>query len=82
MALDIMYVLLIIAWAGICVGFFVKDYAITSLFSIFLVVWGVKVLMEGLVGFQDWMTDAFAIVNLMVALYVFIRGGYELYKDM
>lgn len=81
MALDIIYILLLIAWAGICLGFFIKDYLILSLSSMFLIVWSINALMKGIMGYQDWLTEAFAVINMMVACYIFVRGGYELYKD-
>jgi len=82
MALDIIYVLLLVAWAGICLGFYVKDYLILSLSSIFLIVWSINALMKGIMGYQDWFTEAFCVVNLMVGCYNFVRGSWELYKDM
>ncbi len=81
MVLDIVYVLLFVAWGGLILGFNRKDYTITNLSSIFLICWGLNAVLKGLGGFQDWFTEAFAVINIFTGLYIFIRSSWELYKN-
>lgn len=81
MALNIMYVVLLACWGIIIFGFHVKDFWLVAIPCFALVVWSLEVIINGLVGYQDWFTNAFAIINLFIALYIPIRGGWETYKD-
>ena len=81
MALDIIYVLLLVCWGGLVLGFSIKDYAVTSLSSIFLVCWGLNFVLKGVGGVQDWFTESFAVINIFTGLYIFLRSSWELYKN-
>ncbi len=80
--MDMIYIILIIGWAGMGLGFSIKDYAITVISSILLTIWGLYILLNGMVGIQDWFTEAISIIHIFTGLYVFLRASYEMYKEM
>lgn len=81
MALDTMFVILLACWGIVLFGFYIKDFYVVALPCLGIVVWGLQVIIKGLVGYQDWFTETFAIVNAFAALYIFLRGSWELYKN-
>lgn len=76
------YILIIIAWTLIILGFQYKDYLFGSLGSIFLLALGVYIALNGLTGINNLSTQTLAVVQIAVGAYIFIRGSYEIYKNM
>lgn len=76
-----MPILLFVMWAALIISFFIKDFGVLALTSFMFIFWGIKVLTEGLLGVQDWFTEAISWSHIFIGLIVFIRGSYELYKD-
>jgi hypothetical protein len=76
------YVLIIIGWSVLLIGFIFKEYAIAAIASFLLMILGVYSMVNGLNGTNDWLTQGFSMIMIGVGAYVVIRGGYELYKDM
>ena len=76
------YLAILVAWAILIFGFVYKDYAITSISSMFLMVLGVYMLSYGIEGISrsHLAVLAFGFTHIGVGAYVLIRGAYELYK--
>lgn len=75
------YLLVLIAWAILIVGFFVKDFPTTAIASIFLMVLGVYIAINGLQGINNLGTQALAVIHIGLGFYVLVRGSFETYKN-
>lgn len=82
MPLPFIYIGIIIAWVLLAVGFSMKDYTISTLASIFIIIIGVYVLIYGIENISNVVIVALGIVHIGIGFYVMVRGSYELYKDM
>lgn len=63
-------------------GFKQEDYAISVLPSFFLGYVGVWIIGYGIEEIQNNLTQAFGIMLIGVALYIVLRGAYELVKGL
>lgn len=82
MALELMHVLLFAMWAALIISFYIKDYAVLILVSFIFVGWGLKALLEGIGGVQDWFTEIVALCHIFAGVYLFLRGSWETYKNL
>jgi hypothetical protein len=82
MALSVVFIVLLFAWAFLVFAFYVKEPYLVMLASILNIVWGVYVVLYGFDGVQDWFTEALAMVNAMGNCYIFVRAGWEEYKQL
>lgn len=73
----ILYILIIVAWALLFFSFWIKDYAIGAVSSFFLMVLGVYLLIYGITGIASMITYALGLIQIMIGLYVIIRGAIE-----
>jgi len=76
------YLLIIVGWVLIILGFHYKEYLFGALGSIFLMALGVYIALNGLTGTNNLPTQTLAVMHVAVGAYVLIRGGYEQYKNM
>jgi len=74
------YLLIFIAWIALIAGFIQKDFSISAIAAMFLMVLGVYTAIYGLEGISNFATQALAIIHIGIGFYVMIRGSYELYK--
>ena len=76
------YLAILVAWIILVIGFVYKDYAITALGSILILVLGVYMLIYGINGVSNSSLEvmAFGFTHIGIGAYIFIRGAYELYK--
>ena len=58
-------------------GFLLKDYLFGAVSGMLFMVLGVFVATQGLIGFNNFLTQSLAVVFIGVGAYVFIRGGVE-----
>jgi hypothetical protein len=62
------------------VGLYLRDYGMTLLGAIGLMVWGVFVLIYTISGVSNWAVDAFGIIMIGIGAFVTIRGSLEMMK--
>jgi len=79
--IDVLFVLLIISWGAIIAGFFYKDYWIAAFGTMFMMVLGAYIIINGVGDINDWLTLSFGAVHIGVGAYIFIRGSLEIYKN-
>jgi len=76
------YLIVFICWILLIVGFYLGDYTFTAIGGILSLVIGVYILINGLDGYANLVTEGFSIIHICLGAYVMIRGGYEIYKTM
>jgi hypothetical protein len=79
--ISFIYILILIAWLFLFVGFYFKEFTITALGSTLMIVLGVYTAINGLDGFFNIATQALSVTHMCIGAYILIRGSYELYKD-
>jgi len=80
MTMPVVYLLIIIAWAVLFVGFFLQDYTIIMLSTIFILVLGVDIIINGLNSLNNFATQAFGIFHLGISFYVMLKANMEKIK--
>lgn len=78
--MPVVYLLIIIAWAVLFVGFFLQDYTIIMLSTIFILVLGVDIIINGLNSLNNFATQAFGIFHLGISFYVMLKANMEKIK--
>jgi len=72
--------IIFLAWFILIIGFLKKDYTITSLASMFLMVIGTSILLYGVEGIDNLITLGMGVMHIGIGFYVLFRGGTEVYK--
>jgi len=82
-ALPFEYLAFIIGWILFLFGYYIKDWTIKSIASIFFMVLGVYVLIYGMEGITNIATVTLGAIHLGVGFFVIIIESYDYeYKDM
>lgn len=79
--INMLYILIFLAWIMLLIGFKYKDYPIGAISAIFLMILGIYIMIYSLDGVQDWFTNGIATIHICVGGYVLIRGTWENYKN-
>ena len=80
--IETIHIILLAAYVLLILGFKYREYVFGAIAGILLVVWGIYVIENGLTGLDQWLYEAIAGIHIMLGLYVFLRGTWEVYKDM
>jgi membrane-bound ClpP family serine protease len=80
--INFIYLLIIIAWALLIMGFLSKDYAIAALASFLMMVLGVDIAANGIDGLNNLATQGFAVISICLGTYVLIRGAIDTFKEL
>jgi hypothetical protein len=78
--LEMIHVIIFLAWLIAIAGFISKDYAITLIGSIFIMVLGVYIVANGITDINNWLTEAIGAIHIGIGGYIFIRGAWEGFK--
>jgi len=54
-----------------------QEYAMGMIASMAVIVLGIYVFIYGIMGINNWITDTFALINIAVGAYIFLRGTGE-----
>lgn len=71
------YFFLIGIWALVILGFLIKDFTITMLSAIGLIVIGVYGIINGIANIDNLITYAFSVIHLFLGFYILINGSIE-----
>ena len=84
MAVPVIYLVIFFAYALLYFGFLIKDFTITLLSGIMLMVLSVYTFQYGLDIFNqlELVSVGFSAVTFGLGAYVCLRGGLEMYKNM
>ena len=84
MAIPVIYLIIFFAYALLFFGFKIKDFTVTFLSGIMLIVLSIYTFQQGIDIFNqlELVSVGFSAVTFGVGSYVCLRGGYEMYKDM
>ncbi len=77
-----LYLIIIIIWAMLFLGFNKQDFTIISISGLLMMVYGLYIILNGLDGFDNLITQAFAGINIGIGFYFMFRAGLEMYRDM
>lgn len=72
----------LLAFLFLFLGFKQEDYGISVLSSFYLGFMGVWIIGNGIQEVNNNLTQGFGIMLIGISLYIIIRGGYELIKDL
>lgn len=76
--LEMIYVAMLIAWILLIMGFYFKDFWISAFASMFLIIVGLYIVLEGLPSeVNSWFTLGIAVIHICIGGYVLVRGGIE-----
>ncbi len=80
--IDVRFFLVLLGWIILVIGFYFRDYPITTMSSMWLMVLGVYLVRFGLpdVNFT-FLTMGLGLVHIGIGGYVFLRGTWEQYHD-
>ena len=79
--LDWIYVLILVAWVLLLIGFFYKDYTIGAIASMFLMVLGIFIAVNGLPNVELWLYTSLGIIHVLTGGYILVRGSVEEFED-
>jgi len=79
--INFVYWLIIAAYLILIAGFLFKDYTITLLGSIFLIIMGVYGVINGYDNQTNFGIYVLALITMFVGIYVLIRGSLEMIKE-
>ena len=54
-----------------------EEYALGMIASMAIIIIGIYVYMYGIIGITNWITDTFALINIVMGAYIFLRGTTE-----
>ena len=74
------YIIMLVAFGLLALGFLIKDYAVGTIASMFLIVLGVYVSIYGIVEISNFVTQALGLVLICVGAYILLRSGIEILK--
>ena len=77
MNFDVVFVVVLFAWALLVLGVLVRNFVVCILSGMLLVVAAIFVGMNGFLGVNSFVTDAFTIVMLGVGFFVLIESPLE-----
>ena len=79
--LDMIYVLMMMVFVLIFLGFYFKEYPLTFLGSMFSMILGIYIATNGLTGINNWITQTVAVIFVGVGMYILGRGSIEIIKN-
>jgi len=82
MTLPFEYLAIIVGWMLMIFGYYIKDYIIKSIASIYFMVLGVHVLIYGMEGITNLATVGLGAIHIGVGFYIIFTESLEKYKDM
>lgn len=77
-----LYIIIGISWVLFLIGMQTKDYAFTALAGILMLVWGVYIMINGLLPYNNYVTSAVGGIHTLLGGYLMIRSTYEIYVEM
>ena len=80
--LPFIYLAIIISWSMLVLAFAIDDWVMKSLVSIFFMVLGVEIMINGIEGLINIAVTAFGIVHFAVGGFIILAETYEFYKEM
>jgi len=81
MAAPFIYVIIGSMWLLFLLGIYMKNYPITALASMLMLIVGIYIIRYGLSDVMNFVTDTLGIMQVMIGSYVIIRGGIELIDE-
>lgn len=75
--IEYIYVVIIIAWVALLLGFLIKEIWILMFAGLIMMVLGINTLTQGLVGVNNNATQIFSFLNMFIGFYVLIRSVEE-----
>ena len=76
------YYIILVAYAILFIGVALKNFSLSALGSIALIVIGVNGIIEGIGDFSNLVTYAFSVVSIGIGIYVLIRGTMEIFTGL
>jgi len=71
------YLLLILSFACLLFGLYIKEYVLLSLGSMMVMILGISIIASGLNSISNFATEAFGIFCIGIGGYVLVRGSLE-----
>jgi hypothetical protein len=76
--IDFIYVVVIVAYILLALGFGIKDYALTLLSSFIILISGIYLAIYGITDVDTFLTQSFGVINIGIGAYVLIAGSIEM----
>lgn len=74
--------LIIFSWIFFIVGIIMKDDTLTIIGGILLLIMGIYTLSSGILGIDNWVTQWFSIINMLIGIYILILWTYRQYENL
>ena len=75
--ISFIYVSIILMWLFLIMSFASGEYTIAMLASMGMIVAGIFIAVNGAGNVDNLLTQAFALIHIMIGAYLFIRGTAE-----
>lgn len=75
--LNYLYLILLISWVFMLVGFIVREKLLVALMGMVLIVAGIYITTNGLGGVDNNVTETFGVINAVVGSVFFLKYGME-----
>lgn len=82
MAVDGIFVIVIVSWAAMFMGLWMEDKTLASLVSMALMVIGIGILINGFDAVNDLTTSAFGLLNTGFGFYVLIKSNIDKIQEI
>ena len=71
------YLIMLFAWVILFIGFYYKNYPITMLSSMFIMIVGIYIVGNGLPDLTQFLYLSFGIIHIGIGGFVFVKGTAE-----
>lgn len=79
--ISIISLLLLTCWGLMILAFYLEENFLAIFGSMGIILFGVYIMVNGLEGINNFLTQGMAFIHLGLGIMVFIIAGYKLYED-
>mgnify|MGYP001616292631 CR=1 FL=1 len=77
-AFPFVYIAMLMAWIILLIGIYNRDYTITEISSLFIIIIGIYILVNGIEGMYNIAIEGIGILHIAVGGYYAVTKGIEL----
>lgn len=75
--LNYLYLILLISWVMMVIGFIIKEKLLVALMGMVLMVAGIFIVPSGLGGVDNTVTETFGVINAVIGAVFFLKYGMD-----
>ena len=80
--IEFIFFVFVVIFSLLILGFFLKEYVLVSVSSMGIIIFGIFIAINGLLGLNNFLSDGLALILIGVGAYIFIRSGIEKLQEV